>query len=153
MALQAALEAFRVGQHDVLTKFVANYEGKSLDLSSNNLGDVGASAVAKGLQVNNTLQTLDLYNNNIGPDGAKAIGKALEENKECKLEKLDISSNSIGAEGARHIAKALEVNPILKQLSGVELKDHIQGLPQGVSNNEKILEYLRQSKIKQVQEE
>eukprot|EP00808_Paulinella_micropora_P023382 g79778.t1 len=92
MALQAALAAFRVGQHDVLTKFVANYEGKSLDLSSQNLGAVGASAVAKGLQV----------------------------------------------------------NPILKQLSGVELKDHIQGLPQGVSNNEKILEYLRQSKIKQV---
>eukprot|EP00808_Paulinella_micropora_P014906 g46803.t1 len=44
----------------------------------------------------------------------------------------------------------LKVNPILKQLSGVELKDHIQGLPQGVSNNEEILEYLRQSKIKQV---
>eukprot|EP00808_Paulinella_micropora_P027129 g71880.t1 len=50
MALQAALAAFHVGQHDVLTKFVANYEGKSLDLSSENLGQVGASAVAKGLQ-------------------------------------------------------------------------------------------------------
>eukprot|EP00808_Paulinella_micropora_P027900 g6391.t1 len=75
MALQAALAAFRVGQHDVLTKFVANYEGKSLDLSSQNLGAVGASAVAKGLQV----------------------------------------------------------NPILKQLSGVELKDHIQGKVGGVA--------------------
>eukprot|EP00808_Paulinella_micropora_P013735 g27978.t1 len=50
MALQAALAAFHVGQHDVLTKFVANYEGKSLDLSSENRGQVGASAVAKGLQ-------------------------------------------------------------------------------------------------------
>eukprot|EP00808_Paulinella_micropora_P009963 g29211.t1 len=43
------------------------------------------------------------------------------------------------------------VNPILKQLFGVELKNHIQGIPQGVSDNERILEYLRkQSKIKEV---
>eukprot|EP00808_Paulinella_micropora_P018645 g53568.t1 len=40
------------------------------------------------------------------------------------------------------------VNPILKELYGVELKDHIQGLPQGVSCNEGILDYLRVSKIK-----
>eukprot|EP00808_Paulinella_micropora_P010001 g24437.t1 len=51
------------------------------------------------------------------------------------------------------LSETTVVNPILKQLIGVKLKDHIQGLPQGVSNNERILEYLRQSKIKEVQEE
>eukprot|EP00808_Paulinella_micropora_P000727 g33377.t1 len=117
MALQAALAAFRVGQHDVLTKFVANYEGKSLDLSSQNLGAVGASAVAKGLQVNKTLRELKIGGNSIGDTGAQALGEALQENKECKLEKLDISSNSIRAEGARHIAKALEVNQTLRELN------------------------------------
>eukprot|EP00808_Paulinella_micropora_P016925 g68561.t1 len=45
----------------------------------------------------------------------------------------------------------VQVNPILKQLFGVLLINHIQGLPQGVSDNERILEYLRkQSKIKEV---
>eukprot|EP00808_Paulinella_micropora_P011974 g61379.t1 len=108
MALQAALEAFRVGQHDVLTKFVANYEGKSLDLSSKNLGDVGASAVAKGLQVNKSITTLNLNLNNIGPDGAAAIGKALEVNK--TLQALGLSSNNIGDDGAKAIGKALELD-------------------------------------------
>eukprot|EP00808_Paulinella_micropora_P012963 g61507.t1 len=260
MALQAALEAFRVGQHDVLTKFVANYEGKSLDLSSKNLGYVGASAVAKGLLVNKMLQTLWLSNNNIGADGAKEIAAALKVNQtltslylwdnkigdegaahiaaavkdnksvielrmggndigpagakaianmlkvnktlvefdirgnkigpagaaaianmlkvnktltsldlennaigdagaqamgealrvNSSIRSIDLRANNIGIEGAKAIGLALQVNPILKQLFGVELKDHIQGLPQGVSNNEKILEYLRQSKIKQV---
>eukprot|EP00808_Paulinella_micropora_P023829 g76000.t1 len=176
MALQAALRAFHVGQHDVLTKFVANYEGKSLDLSSQNLGAVGASSVAKGLQVNTSLTELVLFNNNIGPEGANHIAKALQVNKTLTtlylwsneigdegaahiaaalkenktLRELNMYKNNIGPDGAKAFAKALEVNPILKQLSGVELKDHIQGLPQGVSNNEKILEYLRQSKIKQV---
>eukprot|EP00808_Paulinella_micropora_P012297 g43990.t1 len=86
--MEAALAAFREGKHDVLTDFVAKYEGKELSFFFKDLRDSGASAVAKGL----------------------------EENKECKLEKLDISSNSIGAEGARHIAKALEVNKNLQTL-------------------------------------
>eukprot|EP00808_Paulinella_micropora_P013561 g18946.t1 len=67
--MKAALEAFRAGQHDVLTKFVANYEGKSLNLSSESLGQVGASAVAKGLQMNTSLRELYMQNNNIGAEG------------------------------------------------------------------------------------
>eukprot|EP00808_Paulinella_micropora_P004998 g65182.t1 len=85
--MKAALEAFRAGQYDVLTKFVANYEGKSLDLSSENLGQVGASAVAKGLQENKTLQTLYLGNNAVGDAGASALGTALKNN--TTLTKLD----------------------------------------------------------------
>eukprot|EP00808_Paulinella_micropora_P009205 g5181.t1 len=255
-----ALAALREGKHHVLTEYVAKYEGNVLDLSDKSLEVAGTSAVAKGLQVNNTLQTLDLYKNNIGPDGAKAIGKVLEVNSSLKtldlsfngigdeglkhiaaalkenktvielrmggnkigpagakaianmlkenktvielrmgankigpsgaeaianmlkvnksittlnlnlnnigpdgaaaigkalevntaLQVLNLYSNNIGPEGAAAIADMLKVNPILKQLYGVELKNHIQGLPQGVSDNERILEYLRQqSKIKE----
>eukprot|EP00808_Paulinella_micropora_P018556 g67841.t1 len=117
MALQAALASFRVGQHDVLTKFVAKYEGKSLDLSSQNLGAVGASAVAKGLQVNQTLTTLHLWDNNIGAEGAAHIAAAVKENKECKLQTLDISGNVIGPEGAAAIANMLKVNTALQVLN------------------------------------
>eukprot|EP00808_Paulinella_micropora_P006942 g64641.t1 len=197
----AALAAFREGQHE----HEANYEGTSLDLSNQNLGAFGASAVAKGLQankvlqtliiagnnigdqgaaafadalkankvlqslniagnnigdqgaeafadalkVNKTLQALGLRSNNIGDDGAKAIGEALEANN--SIRSIDLRNNIIGNEGAKAIGLALQVNPILKQLFGVELKNHIQGIPQGVSDNERILEYLRkQSKIKEV---
>eukprot|EP00808_Paulinella_micropora_P022380 g27520.t1 len=115
MALQAALEAFRVGQHDVLTKFVANYEGKSLDLLRKNLGDVGASAVAKGLQVNKTLVEFDIRGNKIGPAGAAAV------------------------------ANMLKINPTLETLDGVELADCFKELPAEVlqQGNRGILQYLR----------
>eukprot|EP00808_Paulinella_micropora_P014292 g56150.t1 len=108
MALQAALEAFRVGQHDVLTKFVANYEGKSLDLSSKNLGYVGASAVAKGLLVNKTLVEFDIRGNKIGPAGAAAIANMLKVNK--TLVEFDIRRNKIGPAGAAAIANMLKMS-------------------------------------------
>eukprot|EP00808_Paulinella_micropora_P012269 g57646.t1 len=113
MALQAALAAFHsVGQHDdVLTKFVAKYEGKSLDLSNQNLGAVGASAVAKGLQVNEALQVLILIDNNIGPEGAKAIADMLKVNK--TLRELEIVGNNIGDTGAQALGEALQVNKTL----------------------------------------
>eukprot|EP00808_Paulinella_micropora_P028511 g40961.t1 len=141
--MKAALEAFRAGQYDVLTKFVANYEGKSLDLSSENLGQVGASAVAKGLQANKVLQTLNIEGNNIGDRGAAAFADALKENKTViellmrgnkigpagaeaianmlkvnkMLQTLWLGDNNIGADGAKEIAAALKVNRTLQMLS------------------------------------
>eukprot|EP00808_Paulinella_micropora_P012274 g35850.t1 len=98
MALQAALAAFRsVGQHDdVLTKFVAKYEGKSLDLSNQNLGAVGASAVAKGLQENKTVIELRMGANKIGLAGAEAIANMLKVNE--ALQVLILIDNNIGPE-------------------------------------------------------
>eukprot|EP00808_Paulinella_micropora_P008648 g53429.t1 len=52
--MEAALAASRAGQHHVLTDFVAKYEGERLGFSSKDLGDYGASAVAKGLQAPHT---------------------------------------------------------------------------------------------------
>eukprot|EP00808_Paulinella_micropora_P015526 g42684.t1 len=113
MALQAALAAFREGQHDVLTKFVAKYEGESLDfakglqvnnsirsinLRANDIGDEGATAIGLALQVNTSLATLILYNNKIGDAGATAIAKALQVNK--ALVEFDIRGNKIGPAAA-----------------------------------------------------
>eukprot|EP00808_Paulinella_micropora_P007890 g3333.t1 len=107
MALQAALAVFRVGQHDVLTKLVANYEGKSLDLSSQKLGAFGASAVAKGLQANKVLQTLEIARNNIGDQGAAAFADALKVN--TTVQTLNIGSNNLGHKGAALIAEAIKI--------------------------------------------
>eukprot|EP00808_Paulinella_micropora_P023617 g11890.t1 len=112
--MKAALEAFRAGRRVVLTKFVANYEGKSLDLSSENLGQVGASAVAKGLQVNEALQVLSLMGNNIGPEGAKAIADMLKENK--TVIELRMGTNKIGPAGAEAIANMLKVNQSIERI-------------------------------------
>ena len=57
--------------------------------SDNNIGDEGATAIAKALETNTTLSELDLYHNNIGDEGATAIAKALETN--TTLSKLDLN--------------------------------------------------------------
>eukprot|EP00808_Paulinella_micropora_P011467 g23920.t1 len=73
--MEAALAASRAGQHHVLTDFVARNEGKELRFHDKSLGDSGAYAVAKGLQVNKTLQLLDISWNKIGAQGAEHIAE------------------------------------------------------------------------------
>ena len=46
----------------------------------NQIGDQGAIAIAKALEVNAVLTNLNLYGNDIGPLGASAIAKALSVN-------------------------------------------------------------------------
>lgn len=56
-----------------------------VELTNNNIGDIGALALAKI----NTIQELNLFNNNIGIMGAKALAQS-------NLKKLDLSSNFFG---------------------------------------------------------
>ena len=44
---------------------------------NNNIGDPGAIAIAKALEVNASLNTLKLYGNEIGDAGAAAIANAI----------------------------------------------------------------------------
>jgi hypothetical protein len=46
---------------------------KTLSARSNNIGDVGAKAIAAALKVNRSLTILNLWDNNIRRDGAEAI--------------------------------------------------------------------------------
>eukprot|EP00808_Paulinella_micropora_P021553 g62136.t1 len=134
----------------------------SLSLSYNGIGDTGTKAIGEALRVNQTLRELNLRFNKIGDDGANAIGEALKVNQsikriyiQCdwipvasfrdgKTTNMDLSRKGYNELSAIIIASLLTINPILKQLDGVNPKDHIQGLPHGVSDNKRILEYLRE---------
>ena len=80
----------------------------TLDVSNNNIGNDGATAIADALKSPNCiLTTLDVSNNNIGNDGATAIADALKS-PNCILTTLDVSNNNIGNDGATAIADALK---------------------------------------------
>eukprot|EP00808_Paulinella_micropora_P018200 g50920.t1 len=83
--MEAVLTASGAGQHHVLTDFVARYEGKELSFYKKSLGDSGAYAVAKGLQVNSTLTALDIGRNVIGPQGAQSIADAIKRSRRINV--------------------------------------------------------------------
>ena len=51
-----------------------------LNLGANEIGDEGAAAIAKALEVNKTLTELILWGNEIGDEGASALAKGLTVN-------------------------------------------------------------------------
>jgi Ran GTPase-activating protein (RanGAP) involved in mRNA processing and transport len=80
-----------------------------LNLSINNIGDIGTTAIAQSLiQNGNSLFELNLNHNNIGDPGAVAIAEALKYNK--KLNTLSLSHNNIGNIGIEHIGLSLKHN-------------------------------------------
>jgi len=96
---------------------------KELDLSSCNVGDAGAEALALSLK---GVKSLDLSNNKISDDGAAAIGRTLVES-ECCCDCIDLSNNhDIGDAGAADIAAALEHGAI-RNLSMRSCQVHADG--------------------------
>lgn len=87
---------------------------EKLDLNSNEVDGVGAKAVAIMLRVNKTLGELNLSFNNIGDDGAKSISSALQDN--VTLRSLSLRRNGIGNAGAQGIADKLPQMLGLKEL-------------------------------------
>ena len=86
----------------------------TLDVSHNNISDLGAQEIAKALRENTTLQILNISCSIIQVDGAKDIAGALHENR--TLQNLDISNNYMRVEGAKVIAEALYENRTLQKL-------------------------------------
>lgn len=77
-----------------------------LDLSSCNVGDAGAEALALALK---GVQSLDLSNNQIADDGAASIGRALVDSDDNCCSEFDLSNNhGIGDAGAADLAGAVE---------------------------------------------
>ena len=66
-------------------------------MSSNAIGDSGATAIAGALKSNTVLTTLHLRGNDIGDSGAAAITEALKSN--TALTTLDLSYNIFGIDG------------------------------------------------------
>jgi Ran GTPase-activating protein (RanGAP) involved in mRNA processing and transport len=88
---------------------------RTLDISKNGIGSAGAAALADALKMNTTLTTLDISSNyEIGDAGAAALAEALTHN--TSLTELWISNNNIGLEGATALSEALKYNTGLKTL-------------------------------------
>ena len=87
----------------------------SLNLASNNIGDEGATKLARCLRLkNNTLKCLDLDSNKIGVAGAMQLSECLRIN--TALKSLCLSSNRIGDAGATRLARCLCANKTLTNL-------------------------------------
>eukprot|EP00986_Skeletonema_menzelii_P005688 scaffold2113_cov146-Skeletonema_menzelii.AAC.7 len=126
---------------------------EELDLSSCNIGDVGAEAIALALACNpSSLKRLDLSNNKITDVGAIALGRALIESRErassFALEQIILDNNvGIGDEGAAVLAKAVS--------SGAVRSVHLRSCSiraDGAAEFAKALvEIVKRSKIQQFQ--
>ena len=89
---------------------------KELYLKDNKIGETGSEALGKGLQSNRSLTYLNLnFNHCIGDSGAAAIAKALQI-RGTKLTRLDLGFNKISSSGATSISEALCVNSSLTHL-------------------------------------
>ena len=99
------------GARIVSCALIQNPSIQCLDLGFNNIGDMGAEELAKGLalsQNNGGLLTLHLSGNKITSKGFRALASALKSNS-C-LKSIHLTGNSGGATGTAHLAKALETN-------------------------------------------
>ncbi|XP_004345766.2 hypothetical protein CAOG_06176 [Capsaspora owczarzaki ATCC 30864] len=103
-----------VGAQAIAEALEVNTKLTHLYLTKNQIGDVGAQAIAEALKVNTTLTTLSLNHNQLGEGGAQAIAEALKAN--TTLTKLYLHTNQIGDVGAHAIAEALKVNKTLTTL-------------------------------------
>ena len=85
------------------------------------LGDDGATAIAKALEVNAALTQLRLDDNQIGRLGASAITEALKAN--TLLTELSVhTDNFIEGEAAKQLIEAAMESKSLEVLSGVPMK-------------------------------
>ena len=86
-----------------------------LDLSHNNISDVGATDLAQALHHNSTLKELYLSHNNISDAGATALAQALHHNSTLNILILH-GNDGIGEEGSRQLVQALTVNTSINTL-------------------------------------
>ncbi|KAG8469075.1 hypothetical protein KFE25_007593 [Diacronema lutheri] len=87
---------------------------EKLNLNYNQLGDLGADALAKALQLNESLRTLSLDGNGISDVGAAPLARALHTN--ATLAELWLEDNRCGDVAAMHLGRALKANVGLAEL-------------------------------------
>ena len=102
------------GAVNIAKLLVINKTLKYLDISENNIGDDGISAISDSLHVNTTLIQLVAHSCRFKSKGAESVAKMLQANKILKY--LDISYNNIGADGTKTITSSIQTNTTLIQL-------------------------------------
>jgi hypothetical protein len=95
-------------------------EVTELDLSAKGLGPAEARVIGSLLTVNASLTSLSLGGNELGDEGATALARALKESKVSKLASLDLTGKgygaSIGPVGAKELAEYISVSSSLTKL-------------------------------------
>jgi len=86
---------------------------RALDLSNNQIGEIGAKAVADFVK-NSSLKKLNFASNRLGNEGALALARSL---KGSSLQELCLGDNQIGDMGVNAFAEALKQNTSLTWLS------------------------------------
>ena len=85
-----------------------------LNLAYNPLEDAGVALLARGLQVNRSLQMLQLKKIRLGDEGTEHLAHAIENNAQSQLQVLCLIDNEVGDKGA---VALLRINhPSLKQI-------------------------------------
>lgn len=110
------------GAQAIASGLALNFSLRTLDLSSQGIGDEGVTALAEAIQSSTVgLEVLILPNNGITPTGATSLATALGKNK--TLEQLVLATNRLEYTGAAAIAEALRENRSLRslQLSGTSI--------------------------------
>ena len=83
-----------------------------LNISMNTIRSDGVRIIAEAIKANTTLQTLDISNNNIQDHGAAMISNCFNKS----LKELNLSNNKITSNGAKEIATTIRVNTTLENL-------------------------------------
>jgi Ran GTPase-activating protein (RanGAP) involved in mRNA processing and transport len=93
-------------QHVAKALACAGASLRSLDLSSNRLGDAGAAQLATALASLRRLRSLGLRDNWIADAGAERLAGALDGLADLVF--LDVEGNRIGADGRRVLMGSLD---------------------------------------------
>ncbi|KAI8806072.1 hypothetical protein BJ742DRAFT_680474 [Cladochytrium replicatum] len=99
---------------------------RKLDVSFNEIGDAGASALASFLTNDRYLEVVNIASNNVGTEGGTALAKALVMNN-CVYD-FNISGNDIGKDAGMDFGSMLQVNITLKYLGIANTKQSTQTL-------------------------
>jgi hypothetical protein len=104
-----------------------------LDLSSNRIGCSGATAIARRLDGDRSLQRLSLANNRIGDAGAQSLALLIQGSQTLRL--VDLAHNAIGERGVAALRRARAANPTnIVQLVFTESHDHRTANSPGPAN-------------------
>ena len=96
--------------HVLCSLLVDNHHVRAVDLSGNDITDIGASLLADLLRANNTLEALHLDNNCIGVEGAEALFQALKANHTLYV--LTTEGNAIPETTLENLSSVLNVNAV-----------------------------------------
>jgi Ran GTPase-activating protein (RanGAP) involved in mRNA processing and transport len=132
-----------VGAIFISTMLKANSTLIALNISNNNIGDVGLIFLSNNLANNKSLSYLELQNNNIGEKGIEAISDVLKVNN--TLTKIVFNGNYINQQGIEYIVKAIDINSSIVTFSGFNNSTELeQIISDKVIKNIKQFEYALQ---------